>query len=234
MQSFACHRRKSGAKAAFVLVLSAWLLAGCQSRNLDQAGLERQDYRLRHPIMVSEEAETLDIPIGMRGGHLSPEIKDAIYDYALGYRDTGIGSVTVQVPSGSGNDIAAAAASRAIRAAVLEAGVEPELVRVAPYRSNASRAAPVRLSYLKVKAVTPKCGVWPDDVTATADNREYYNFGCASQHNLAAMVANPADLLQPRQMSPANATRRAKVLQDYASGSETKSGITLISSDLGD
>ncbi|WP_224406665.1 CpaD family pilus assembly protein [Afifella sp. IM 167] len=225
--------KRAPAGAALGLALAASLLAGCQSRNINAADLERHDYRLRHPIMVSEEPETLDIPIGMRGGHLSAELKDAIYDYALGYRDDGIGAVTVQVPSGSGNDIAAAAASRAIRAAVIEAGVEPGLVRVAAYPSMPERVAPVRLSYLKVKAVTPDCGAWPKDVTATMDNRNYYNFGCASQQNLAAMVANPADLVRPRPMSPASGARRAKVLDDYAKGADPKSQTELIDSTVG-
>ena len=30
------------------------------------------------------------------------------------------------------------------------------------------------------------------------ENRPYWNLGCANQRNLAAMVANPADLVQPR------------------------------------
>ncbi|WP_051630642.1 CpaD family pilus assembly protein [Afifella pfennigii] len=219
-------------KAAIGLTLAAAILAGCQSQNINSATLEQHDYRLRHPIMVSEEPETLDIPIGMRGGHLSAEIKDAIYDYALGYRDAGIGAVTVQVPSGSGNDIAAAAASQAIRAAIIEAGVKPRSVRMAPYASTSRKAAPVRLSYLKVKAVTPDCGVWPKDMGGTLDNRNYYNFGCASQQNLAAMAANPADLIRPRPTTPAFGARRAKVLSDYASGAETKSETQLIESDL--
>jgi len=225
--------KRAPARASLGLLLAATLLAGCQSQNINAADLERHDYRLRHPIMVSEEPETLDIPVGMRGGHLSAEFKDAIYDYALGYRDDGIGAVTVQVPSGSGNDIAAAAASQAIRAAVIEAGVEPSLVRVAPYRSTPDRAAPVRLSYLKVKAVTPDCGAWPNDVTGKMDNRNYYNFGCASQQNLAAMVANPADLVRPRPMTSASGARRAKVLSDYAEGADPKSETELIESTSG-
>ena len=35
------------------------------------------------------------------------------------------------------------------------------------------------------------------------ENRPYWNFGCATQRNLAAMVDNPADLVQPRGEAPA-------------------------------
>ena len=52
------------------------------------------------------------------------------------------------------------------------------------------------------------CGLWPDDLGPSYDpkhfeNKQYYNLGCATQRNLAAMVADPADLVQPRAEAPA-------------------------------
>ena len=38
--------------------------------------------------------------------------------------------------------------------------------------------------------------------SAHFENRPYWNFGCANQRNLAAMVDNPADLVQPRGETP--------------------------------
>jgi len=49
---------------------------------------------------------------------------------------------------------------------------------------------------------------WPDDLGPSAnnpgylENKPYYNFGCANQANLAAMVDNPSDLVQPRSETP--------------------------------
>ena len=34
----------------------------------------------------------------------------------------------------------------------------------------------------------PECGVWPEDLGKTNTDRSYYNFGCAQQQNLAAMI----------------------------------------------
>ncbi|MCK1975268.1 CpaD family pilus assembly protein, partial [Bacillus safensis] len=56
-------------------------------------------------------------------------------------------------------------------------------------------AAPIRISYYAITAGTTPCGRWPDDLASTPENKHYANFGCASQNNLAAQVANPADLL---------------------------------------
>ena len=47
------------------------------------------------------------------------------------------------------------------------------------------------------------------------ENRNYQNFGCATQSNLAAIVANPSDLLGPRGESEIDATRRDQVITDW-------------------
>src|SRR6266851_377926 len=72
-----------------------------------------------------------------------------------------------------------------------------------------SRSAPFRL--------------WPEDLGPTTDkvyrnNRQYYNLGCAYQRNLAAQVAEPADLVQPRSETPVLASRRSIVIDKYRKG----------------
>jgi pilus assembly protein CpaD len=53
------------------------------------------------------------------------------------------------------------------------------------------------------------------------ENRPYYNLGCATQRNLASMVDNPADLVQPRGEQPAYTGRRTVVLEKYRKGEPT-------------
>jgi pilus assembly protein CpaD len=50
------------------------------------------------------------------------------------------------------------------------------------------------------------------------DNKPYYNLGCAYQRNMAAMVANPSDLIQPRAETPAYGQRRTTVLDQVSQG----------------
>ena len=58
-------------------------------------------------------------------------------------------------------------------------------------------------------------------VNSSKENKQYHNLGCASQNNLAAMIANPADLLAPRGMSEIDAARRATVIDNYRQGNQT-------------
>ena len=84
----------------------------------------------------------------------------------------------------------------------------------------------IRVSYARMTAETGPCGLWPDDVGPTLerahlDNRDYYNFGCAYQRNMAAMADNPSDLVQPRAETPPYTVRRTEAFEKYRKGSPT-------------
>jgi pilus assembly protein CpaD len=73
--------------------------------------------------------------------------------------------------------------------------------------------------------------MWPKDIGATVDseyyeNKQYWNFGCSAQHNLAAMVDNPADLVQPRSETPVYTMRRTQVVEKYREGQPTATTYT--------
>ena len=50
------------------------------------------------------------------------------------------------------------------------------------------------------------------------ENQPYYNLGCATQKNLAAMVDNPADLVQPRAETPVYTGKRAFAREKWRKG----------------
>jgi pilus assembly protein CpaD len=63
--------------------------------------------------------------------------------------------------------------------------------------------------------MTSQCGQWPKDLINDFGNQNYYNFGCATQNNLAAQIANPEDLVAPRGVTPIDATRRNAAIKEY-------------------
>jgi pilus assembly protein CpaD len=87
--------------------------------------------------------------------------------------------------------------------------------------------AAIRLNYPKISAVAGPCGLWPEDLGPSIDNKSwfdnksYYNFGCANQRNLASMVDNPSDLVQPRPETPAYWPRRNAAFEKYKRGTST-------------
>jgi len=76
----------------------------------------------------------------------------------------------------------------------------------------------VRLTFTSIKArVASECGVWPTDVGSGFRNENYENFGCASQQNLAAIIADPNDLISPRGPGEINPERTDVVISDFES-----------------
>jgi pilus assembly protein CpaD len=75
--------------------------------------------------------------------------------------------------------------------------------------------------------VAGPCGLWPEDLGPSIkdksyfENKSYYNFGCAYQRNMAAMIDNPADLVQPRSETPAYTMRRTEGFEKYRQGTTT-------------
>ena len=105
-----------------------------------------------------------------------------------------------------------------LREMIRDFGFSESTVSMTPYNGGRDSNAPVRLAYLRYVAEAPECGIWPTNLAHDPKNLPYPNFGCAQQHNLAAQIANPADLLGPRTTAPADAERRAVVIDNYRQG----------------
>jgi pilus assembly protein CpaD len=132
------------------------------------------------------------------------------------------------VPVGTPNARAAADSSREILALLAAGGVPPRGITVRNYHpADPRQFATIRLTYPRITADAGPCGVWPDDLGSSIknksylENKPYYNLGCASQHNLAAMIDNPADLVQPRAETPAYTMRRSAAFEKYRKGNAT-------------
>jgi pilus assembly protein CpaD len=186
------------------------------------------DYRFTHPIAIEEVNKSVVIFVGhARGGLSAPQQADVI-GVAQIWQHEATGAIVADVPVDTPNAAAAADAFRAVRSLLAASGVPSNAVTVHHYRPDNPRLLPViRLNYTRIAADAGPCGVWPDDLGPSinnpdyADNRHYHNFGCANQRNLAAMVDNPADLVQPRSETPAYTARRTEAFEKYRKGNTT-------------
>lgn len=220
------RRSRLAAQAAGLLTAGA-LLTGCQTNREIVAYAPPADYRLRHPIAIKERARSVEVFIGSNRGNLTTPQRASIVGFANNWRREGTGGVIVDIPAGTPNEIAANDALKEIKPLLHAAGVPPHGIVVRPYHpGDPARLATIRLSYPAMAADTGPCGLWPNDVGPTIarehlENRPYWNLGCASQRNLAAMVENPADLVQPRPEAPIYAARRSTVIDRYRKGEST-------------
>lgn len=217
--------------AAALLATSALGLAGCHADRI-VADSYPQTYDQRHPIVLAEGPARLDLPVGAGRSGLTARQKDDIRAFAADWRKNGRGPVGVLVPTGGASDTASSYSIAAVRATLASAGVPSTAILTRRYPAETpDHLAPIKLGYVKLKAEVPHpCGLWPDDLGhgggdyyGATQNRDYWNFGCAAQQNLAAQVADPEDLARPRTETPVYAARRQTVIEKYRVGEDTAS-----------
>ena len=201
-----------------LLALPALLLAGCAQPNYDDrvTGSIPLDYRERHPIVIGDQTRVLDVPVGVGDATLPDGTRETILGFLARYRAESEGVIQISRPKASGNEATAAAAAQETARLLSLAGVDPGLIVRTTYDANGASTAPVRMAYTAIRAQVAKCGQWPEDLASPAlnhDNRNYHNFGCASQANLAAQIANPTDLLHPRPLDPIDGDRENVIIQ---------------------
>jgi pilus assembly protein CpaD len=186
------------------------------------------DYKLRHPIVVEEAKHSIVVFVGQGRGGLSPSQRADVMGLARTWTREGTGAIVADVPVDTPNARAAAATFREIHELLAAGGVPSRGITLHRYHPDDPQFfATIRLSYPRLAAVAGPCGQWPADLGPSIDNpnyfenKPYYNFGCASQRNLAAMIDNPADLVQPRSETYAYTARRTAAFERYRKGEPT-------------
>ena len=208
------------------LAVASMLAAGSCSVANDGATISEDGDR-NHPITV--EPSYREMKLQFAGGDTGVSADDAIkFDAFLAdYRSHGSGSLGISVPNGA--PAHAAITFFAERAAAT--GISRDKILVSTH-DVANGDFRVDVSYIAYKASTDSCSDWSEDLSFTAENQTAKNFGCSVQHNIAAMVADPRDLLGPREAGPADTARRQTNIDLYEKGQP--SAATKHTTDMGE
>ena len=198
-------------------------LAGCYETTHVAEAEYPADYRLRHPITLKEGDRTVEIFLGRNRGGLTPSQRADVLSFAQLWRHEGTSGIIVDVPHGGPNDRAAADSMREVNSILAASGVPGNAVYMRSYRPADSALASIKISYSKLTAEAGPCGQWPKNLgpgqdASYTENQPFWNLGCANQRNLAAMVDNPADLVQPRGETPSYTARRSAMIDKYRKG----------------
>ena len=217
--------RRRNLRLALALTGLSVMLGACNTTGEIVTQTVPTDYRQRHPIAVQEGKKSIVIFVGKSRGGLSATQQADVAGIARDWTREGTGSVIVDVPVDTANSRAASATYQDIRSVLASGGVPTHAIVRHPYRPEDPGLLPtIRLSYSRIAAVAGPCGLWPEDVGPSIldpgynENRPYFNLGCATQRNLAAMIDNPADLEQPRSETPVYTARRDIAFERYRKG----------------
>ena len=187
-------------------------LAACTSAPVGPA--ESTDYSVRYPITVTPEMRTLRVPFSGPGADLAPDSDTQLVQFAREYNEKGVGAISLSSPpnwDGVSRQVADRLVSLGVPASRILIGID----------GQPQRGAEVRLTFIRYAAHTEPCGDWSESVTYTLHNRPMPNFGCALQQNIAAMIADPQDLIAPKPMGPGDVQRALDIIDKYRKGEPT-------------
>lgn len=92
----------------------------------------------------------------------------------------------------------------------------------APVTAGAIAPGTVRVVVSRTRASVPNCPNWSEPSQPNFDNHSMSNFGCSVNSALAAMVANPEDLVHGREASSVvDSETAAKAVNSYRSAKPT-------------
>jgi pilus assembly protein CpaD len=194
------------------------LLAGACASQGDPLNLAKKDPL--QPVTPTEQYSITvtqgrdEILLAPHPDGISDAQAKALAEFVGRWRDAGSSMISVRAPASGAEAMYRATAG--VQSALESMGVRPEQIQLTSYDGGAD--APIGVGFEGYQAKGPDCGQDWNDYTQTGDNRVNKNFGCAVTANVAAMIANPGDLLAPRPMDSSDSTRRETIIGKYHQG----------------
>ncbi|GJL93902.1 MAG: pilus assembly protein [Hyphococcus sp.] len=209
----------------FALLSSAAILAASCASAFNGAD-DALTVSERHPISVDGQVVTLTIDTNSASSELSSVDKSRLRAFADSYLRNGHGPLTITAPSGSPEDFDGQEAAADIREALHKYGVPWSTLSGATYRTGGVAGGnQMIVSYTHYVATASECGIWSGIKAREYANLASPNYGCATQNNIAAMLADPHDLIAPADGSPRDAAAIVRAFEAYREGETTVSEI---------
>jgi pilus assembly protein CpaD len=193
-------------RSKLILLALGTSLAACNTPDMPERGVASVNV----PVVTSADYV---FDAAAPGGALAPGESDRLNGWfqglGLGYGDT----VYVDGPYG--------AAARGQVAAI--AGLYGLMGSAgAPGTAGPMQPGSVRVVVARRRAEVPNCPNWSRPADPDPMNRSMSNFGCAVNSNIAAMIANPEDLLHGREGgSVTDTTTATRAVEMYRSKAPT-------------
>ena len=209
-----------------VLCSASVLLAACTTSDLRLPGfletpVYNKEYRQFHAVAVESVRLTLSLPGADGQERLTPGEIRRVDEFVSGYMAERRGQLLVSIPAGASGERRVLGRAKQIADRARRQGLPADqiMLRVAVEEDRAD--APVVVGYDKFVVRVPECGDWSKESSHDLTNTQFTNFGCATQRAIGLMVADPADLISPRQAGLRDAGRSNTVIQLYRTGQPT-------------
>ncbi len=218
---------------AKTIVISAvaggvFALTGCQSVGDGPNQVPVSDFYGtpldRYEIGVKERREYLEVKLDPRDTQLRISEVMKVRAFLDKYADKGHGPLVISMPKRAEAPQLAVGAVSEIREFAWEAGINYEQMLGAAYDASGKSSTPIVMAFKSYEAIAPDCpNLSQVDIANSDSNSEMQTFGCAVRTNMAAMIAEPADLFGERQLEDGMAARQQYQLDLWLQGQPTPS-----------
>jgi pilus assembly protein CpaD len=166
----------------------------------------------RYPITVEPRMMTLRLPYS-GGAGLDDNMREQLSRFAQDFLEHGSGALAISGAPGNPD------APGYFATQLADLGVPRGRILIG--NDETETGEEVKITFIRYVADAPACGDWSTNLAFTAANLPDPNLGCATQHNIAVMVADPRDLVTPQPLGPGDAEHNLAVLQKYRQGQTT-------------
>ena len=190
--------------ATWTVLALATTLAGCAGAANSNRSLESV-----HQPVVRNDIYQFDVAAA--GGDLAPSEQGRLQGWLDAMNVRYGDRIAIEDPSAYGS----IGAKETIREMVERRGLL--LSGDVPVTTGAVAPGYVRVIVTRASASVPSCPNWSSRSAINVNNATSANYGCATNSNLAAMVADPNDLIKgtsERDNDPTTATRAIKTYRD--------------------
>lgn len=171
-------------------------------------------------IQVAESIERLELYTRPNGLELSARDQAAVNQFLQSYRQSGNGPLYLNIPSNAASGLGVQQAHDVIRQNLRSLGLGSAAMQTGQYQASHGSPAPVVVSYRTLKTIPADCRQLGDTMDTYA-NQPYDSFGCFHSANLAAMIGDPRQLLEPYELTIPDSQRRQTVYDNYIEGQPT-------------
>lgn len=176
----------------------------------------------RNEIGVTKRTEFLEVSLNPEAGELSDGDRARIRSFVGVYAQRGHGPLVMSLPAASANPQLAVTAIAEARAIAWEKGIQYDEIAGSAHGAGEAYAQPMILAFQVYDAVAPACASKATlDFSDVASNNHLPTLGCSVRTNLAAMIADPADLLGGRPLEAGYSARREVILEKFRLGEPT-------------
>ncbi len=168
-------------------------------------------------IQIAESIERLELYARPDGIVLSARDEMAVAGFLQSYGRFGDGPLYINVPNSAYGQGGSQQAHALVSKIMGNMGLSGAPVQTGQYHSGMGQPSPVIVSYRRLKTIPQDCRVL-GSMTSTGGNRAYDGFGCSYHANLAAMIEDPRQFLEPYSVTPPDMKRRMQVYDKYIQG----------------